>query len=99
MLKKRTGGNAAVGSRSAIVCMTGNSTASMPLMLAAKLAQVNSIACVRESSYNEIVFFFQAEAGIRDPLVTGVQTCALPILRPPGQPHAGAGARVAVGQP
>src|SRR5207247_6575491 len=26
------------------------------------------------------VFFFQAEDGIRDPLVTGVQTCALPIL-------------------
>src|SRR5438105_5834011 len=25
-------------------------------------------------------FFFQAEDGIRDPLVTGVQTCALPIL-------------------
>src|SRR6266536_3827252 len=24
-------------------------------------------------------FFFQAEGGIRDPLVTGVQTCALPI--------------------
>src|SRR5207247_3111956 len=24
-------------------------------------------------------FFFQAEDGIRDPLVTGVQTCALPI--------------------
>src|SRR5438105_10750494 len=31
-------------------------------------------------------FFFQAEDGIRDPLVTGVQTCALPIL--------GAGIRV-----
>src|SRR5207247_7216186 len=30
-------------------------------------------------------FFFQAEDGIRDPLVTGVQTCALPISlqRPP----------------
>src|SRR5438105_7290846 len=31
------------------------------------------------------LFFFQAEDGIRDPLVTGVQTCALPIydrLRP-----------------
>src|SRR5438105_6413460 len=30
------------------------------------------------------IFFFQAEDGIRDPLVTGVQTCALPIwlLRP-----------------
>src|SRR5207247_1123273 len=26
-----------------------------------------------------IAFFFQAEDGIRDPLVTGVQTCALPI--------------------
>src|SRR5207247_5110745 len=26
-------------------------------------------------------FFFQAEDGIRDPLVTGVQTCALPISR------------------
>src|SRR5438105_1741791 len=25
------------------------------------------------------LFFFQAEDGIRDPLVTGVQTCALPI--------------------
>src|SRR5689334_24932483 len=25
-------------------------------------------------------FFFQAEAGIRDGTVTGVQTCALPIL-------------------
>src|SRR5205823_7966906 len=28
----------------------------------------------------EWVFFFQAEDGIRDKLVTGVQTCALPIL-------------------
>src|SRR5205823_11886503 len=28
------------------------------------------------------VFFFQAEDGIRDKLVTGVQTCALPISRP-----------------
>src|SRR6266545_7690157 len=29
------------------------------------------------------IFFFQAEDGIRDKLVTGVQTCALPIF--PGQ--------------
>src|SRR6266850_1618680 len=28
------------------------------------------------------VFFFQAEDGIRDYKVTGVQTCALPILAP-----------------
>src|SRR5258708_18226721 len=27
-----------------------------------------------------LLFFFQAEDGIRDDLVTGVQTCALPIL-------------------
>ena len=29
-----------------------------------------------------IFFFFQAEDGIRDDLVTGVQTCALPIYTP-----------------
>src|SRR2546426_12237117 len=29
-----------------------------------------------------VFFFFQAEDGIRDYKVTGVQTCALPILRP-----------------
>src|SRR5437588_5825457 len=32
-------------------------------------------------------FFFQAEDGIRDHCVTGVQTCALPIwMNPPKQP-------------
>ena len=31
-------------------------------------------------SFLEVVFFFQAEDGIRDTSVTGVQTCALPIL-------------------
>ena len=30
--------------------------------------------------YDDFFFFFQAEDGIRDRLVTGVQTCALPIL-------------------
>src|SRR2546425_12313798 len=30
--------------------------------------------------YIVFFFFFQAEDGIRDKLVTGVQTCALPIL-------------------
>src|SRR2546425_12543008 len=29
--------------------------------------------------YDILFFFFQAEDGIRDKLVTGVQTCALPI--------------------
>src|SRR3712207_6869265 len=35
-------------------------------------------------------FFFQAEDGIRDIGVTGVQTCALPILILPTLVHAGA---------
>src|SRR5205823_7724041 len=33
-----------------------------------------------------LFFFFQAEDGIRDKLVTGVQTCALPIYVP-GKGH------------
>src|SRR2546422_7045319 len=32
-----------------------------------------------ESRYSFFFFFFQAEDGIRDVAVTGVQTCALPI--------------------
>ena len=36
--------------------------------------------CVGDEMYFISVFFFQAEDGIRDRLVTGVQTCALPIL-------------------
>src|SRR2546430_13472516 len=32
-----------------------------------------------------VVFFFQAEDGIRDLTVTGVQTCALPILATRGR--------------
>src|SRR2546430_12738905 len=35
---------------------------------------------VRYLMYIFIFFFFQAEDGIRDLTVTGVQTCALPIL-------------------
>src|SRR2546425_5458091 len=33
----------------------------------------------REGDQDWFTFFFQAEDGIRDKLVTGVQTCALPI--------------------
>src|SRR5690348_18443464 len=43
-----------------------------------------------ESEY----FFFQAEDGIRDGRVTGVQTCALPISIQPVRPHQGVAARV-----
>src|SRR5260370_21348578 len=41
-------------------------------------------------NYIFLVFFFQAEDGIRDSSVTGVQTCALPILRAAGRLSRGA---------
>src|SRR3989442_519739 len=41
-----------------------------------------------------VVFFFQAEDGIRDADVTGVQTCALPIYSPAGRSGPGAGADI-----
>src|SRR5256885_4725516 len=37
--------------------------------------------CVTRSVVSHFFFFFQAEDGIRDYKVTGVQTCALPISR------------------
>src|SRR5258708_14521933 len=40
-----------------------------------------AILAMKSSVLIVIVFFFQAEDGIRDDLVTGVQTCALPISR------------------
>src|SRR5437773_9062272 len=36
---------------------------------------------IKHAIVREIFFFFQAEDGIRDRDVTGVQTCALPIYR------------------
>src|SRR5207247_5582199 len=41
-------------------------------------ARYSSVWLVRSGGAS-VLFFFQAEDGIRDPLVTGVQTCALPI--------------------
>src|SRR5260370_12885234 len=41
-------------------------------------------------------FFFQAEDGIRDSSVTGVQTCALPISRGVGDDHVVPGKLVVV---
>src|SRR5206468_8553579 len=40
-------------------------------------------AGTRKSSDTQVFFFFQAEDGIRDLIVTGVQTCALPIWSRP----------------
>src|SRR2546429_7314116 len=43
------------------------------------------VAFERRLSVCGSIFFFQAEDGIRDVAVTGVQTCALPICRRSGR--------------
>src|SRR2546425_3697153 len=49
-------------------------------MILSKL--VNRVqTCSLQYCQNFLFFFFQAEDGIRDKLVTGVQTCALPIYQ------------------
>src|SRR5262249_58297516 len=45
-----------------------------------------------------VVFFLQAEDGIRDWSVTGVQTCALPISAPTWPPPSGVSGRLPAGQ-
>src|SRR5260370_28325723 len=45
-------------------------------LIEGKDGRLGSRVCVVDCSF----FFFQAEDGIRDSSVTGVQTCALPIL-------------------
>src|SRR2546421_7818586 len=42
---------------------------------------MNLYVSVMSSDFLFFFFFFQAEDGIRDLIVTGVQTCALPISR------------------
>src|SRR5688572_32747800 len=46
---------------------------------------------------SQLVFFFQAEDGIRDLTVTGVQTCALPIFDERLRLHRGGAFRVSSG--
>src|SRR2546429_1394453 len=46
-----------------------------------------------------VFFFFQAEDGIRDVAVTGVQTCALPILATPLPLNCGGSAALGRGEP
>src|SRR2546430_4314168 len=44
------------------------------------------IRCYAPRAVMSVFFFFQAEDGIRDLTVTGVQTCALPISPPSAPP-------------
>src|SRR5690606_40666874 len=46
---------------------------------------LRTFSWLRLASFRLCFFFFQAEDGIRDFHVTGVQTCALPICFDPGQ--------------
>src|SRR2546430_9559737 len=81
------------------VCSTLRTIAELALVL---------IELVQRSSHTFVLFFFQAEDGIRDLTVTGVQTCALPISPlgvggGPARPGAGAdgesGGRARAGGP
>ena len=49
-----------------------------------RLKVVSNSVAEKVGSCESIFFFFQAEDGIRDISVTGVQTCALPIYRRAG---------------
>src|SRR2546430_13165004 len=42
---------------------------------------MDKLSMMQRDTEVNVVFFFQAEDGIRDLTVTGVQTCALPIYR------------------
>src|SRR5437764_2962779 len=48
---------------------------------------VESLVTLYLEASSDHFFFFQAEDGIRDTSVTGVQTCALPISHCAGHPH------------
>src|SRR5258708_21617868 len=56
-----------------------NTTISGALMLAFFCPSVPGVRHLPVTYIHSSSFFFQAEDGIRDDLVTGVQTCALPI--------------------
>src|SRR5438105_5878319 len=60
------------------MCGKGTSTASASCTGAITMTVLTKLAPMPWLSIG-CCFFFQAEDGIRDPLVTGVQTCALPI--------------------
>src|SRR2546430_2102490 len=50
------------------------------IVVCLSMAQLMAVFISMRSSLCGLFFFFQAEDGIRDLTVTGVQTCALPIL-------------------
>src|SRR2546430_7501792 len=65
------------------------STTVEPWYASRSMADLCFISDRRITFYIVYFFFFQAEDGIRDLTVTGVQTCALPILRADARIHRG----------
>src|SRR5260221_10667919 len=68
----------------------GRSVGTLPPTMLAKVGRksmieniayelVSGLTCTGQRMKQKFRFFFQAEDGIRDHCVTGVQTCALPI--------------------
>src|SRR5205823_11060197 len=60
----------------------------MTLMLIMMMKNLSDLTFVVFTGFIIFCFFFQAEDGIRVMLVTGVQTCALPICPPAGREQA-----------
>src|SRR6478752_519952 len=66
---------------------TGSVVIALTLAAEFTKAQIVGTDILEDALFLACFFFFQAEDGIRDVAVTGVQTCALPILA--GQVHGG----------
>src|SRR3712207_7688817 len=59
----------------------GGSERAVVLAISFVISPTEGLFTLRSFQLNDFFFFFQAEDGIRDIGVTGVQTCALPIYR------------------
>src|SRR5690348_18002581 len=61
-------------------CMSFHYTAKQWLLFRISVVFFLEYVLLKTLLFCDLLFFFQAEDGIRDGRVTGVQTCALPIL-------------------
>src|SRR5256885_5701591 len=61
--------------------MSPGSSEMVSLFILMRHVVINRLLGERDGDVVDVFFFFQAEDGIRDYKVTGVQTCALPISR------------------
>src|SRR2546430_2862729 len=71
-----------VDSRQCAAICTGGVTSSRCVCAVCNFCGTLSVGSKWSPPLTSFFFFFQAEDGIRDLTVTGVQTCALPIFKP-----------------